>query len=305
MFLTNYNYGIKLIDLVDYTNPDITFSDVVDNINKLLSANCKEEYFINDDLLWNDFIKRFTRKFMYRTLSFDTYFEFCIKLNDVLTSNKVKLNNMYNAKLIKFNPMYNKMLITDTDNTSTKDGRTNYSNTENSVRKTDGFNKLEYSNVSNSNGNNKRTDDITTKTKSGGSNSDFNLHSDAPRSSVNVSDLFKTDDNYITDSQNRQGNFNESGSNTQTGTVINEISNGSNDNGNKKNDYKDNITIDSGNTSLTVDSIKDTLKGKQLLQGYEGNPTDLIKKYINFVIDCNEYLLNQIEDANLFMSIVL
>lgn len=305
MFLTNYNYGIKLIDLVDYTNPDTTFSDVVYNINKLLSANCKEEYFINDDLLWNDFIKRFTRKFMYRTLSFDTYFEFCIKLNDVLTSNKVKLNNMYNAKLIKFNPMYNKMLITDTDNTSTKDGRTDYTNTENSVRKSDGINKLEYSNTSNSNSNNKRTDNLTTKTQSGGSNSDFNLHSDAPRSSVNISDLFKTDDNYITDSQNRQGNFNESGNNTQTGTVVNETSNGGNDNGNKTNDYKDNITIDSGNTSLTVDSIKDTLKGKQLLQGYEGNPTDLIKKYINFVIDCNEYLLNQIEDANLFMSIVL
>lgn len=83
MFLTSYNYGIRLIDLVDYTNSNTTFSDVCNKVNDLLTSNCKEEFYVENNDLWNDFIKRFTRRFMYRTLSFDTYLNFCIKLNDV------------------------------------------------------------------------------------------------------------------------------------------------------------------------------------------------------------------------------
>ena len=35
MFLTSYNYGIRLIDLVDYTNSNTTFSDVCNKVNDL------------------------------------------------------------------------------------------------------------------------------------------------------------------------------------------------------------------------------------------------------------------------------
>ena len=44
MFLTSYNYGIRLIDLVDYTNSNTTFSDVCNKVNDLLTSNCKEEF---------------------------------------------------------------------------------------------------------------------------------------------------------------------------------------------------------------------------------------------------------------------
>ena len=49
MFLTSYNYGIRLIDLVDYTNPDTTFSDVISKVNELLTLNCKDEFYVLDD----------------------------------------------------------------------------------------------------------------------------------------------------------------------------------------------------------------------------------------------------------------
>ena len=53
MFLTNYNYGIKLIDLVDYTNPDITFSDVVDVKKNILLMMIYYGMILLKDLLEN------------------------------------------------------------------------------------------------------------------------------------------------------------------------------------------------------------------------------------------------------------
>ena len=55
MFLTSYNYGIRLIDLVDYTNSNTTFSDVCNKVNELLTLNCKEEFYVDDDILWNEY----------------------------------------------------------------------------------------------------------------------------------------------------------------------------------------------------------------------------------------------------------
>ena len=129
---------------------------------------------------------------MYRTLSFDTYLNFCIKLNDVFTSNKVKLNNMYKAKMIEFNPLYNKYITTDIDNENNKIGtkRTDREENGNNTRNENGTN----------NKNTTRTDNLHT-TNNG---TEYNLHSDSPRSSISIDDMFKTDNNYITDAQNKQ-----------------------------------------------------------------------------------------------------
>lgn len=297
MFLTSYNYGIRLIDLVDYTNSNTTFSDVCNKVNDLLTSNCKEEFYVENDDLWNDFIKRFTRRFMYRTLSFDTYLNFCIKLNDVFTSNKVKLNNMYKAKLIEFNPLYNKYMTTDIDNENNKTGtkRTDREENGNNTRNENGTNNK--NSVGGSIENTTRTDDLHT-TNNG---TEYNLHSDSPRSSVSLDDMFKTDNNYITDSQNKK----TSSKNDNVGTVTNNgtIDNHNDENGSFKTDSIDTSVFNSN--ILSTDNIKDTLVGKQLLYGYDGNPTDLLKKYINFVIDTNEYLLNKIEQECLFMNIII
>lgn len=297
MFLTSYNYGIRLIDLVDYTNSNTTFSDVCNKVNELLTLNCKEEFYVDNDDLWNDFIKRFTRRFMYRTLSFDTYLNFCIKLNDVFTSNKVKLNNMYKVKLIEFNPLYNKYITTDIDNENNKTGtkRTDREENGNNRRNENGTNNK--NSVGGSIENTTRTDNLHTINNG----TEYNLHSDSPRSSVSLNDMFKTDNNYITDAQNKKSNS----TNDNTGTVTND---GTIE---KHNDESSSFKTDSIDTSvfnsniLSTDNIKDTLVGKQLLYGYDGNPTDLLKKYINFVIDTNEYLLNKIEENCLFMNIII
>ena len=283
MFQTSYNYGIRLIDLVDYTNPDTTFSDVINKVNELLTFNCKDEFYVLDDedILWNDFVKRFTRRFMYRTLSFDTYLNFCIKLNDVFTSNKVKLNNMYKAKMIEFNPLYNKYITTDIDNKNNKTGIKRTNKKEKSKNSKKSLGKLS-ENIT-------RTDDLHTINNG----TEYNLHSDSPRSSISIDDMFKTDNNYITDAQNKK-TFSK---NDNVGTVKNDgITN-------NRNYEKDKFNTNSN--ILSTDNIKDTLIGKQLLYGYDGNPTDLLKKYINFVIDTNEYLLNKIEEESLFMNIII
>ena len=321
MFLTSYNYGIRLIDLVDYTNSNTTFSDVCNKVNDLLTSNCREEFYVDNNDLWNDFIKRFTRRFMYRTLSFDTYLNFCIKLNDVLTSNKVKLNNMYKAKLIEFNPLYNKYITTDIDNENNKTGtkKTDRKENGNTTRNENG------NTTRNENGkNNKksigssiekttRTDNLHTTDNTKNNGTEYNLHSDSPRSSVSVDDMFKTNNNYITDAQNKKTNSRNNTTGTQTGTVKNDgnVKNNNNENGSFNTNSTDKSVFNSTDKSvfnsniLSTDNIKDTLVGKQLLYGYDGNPTDLLKKYINFVIDTNEYLLNKIEEECLFMNIII
>lgn len=305
MFLTSYNYGIRLIDLVDYTNSNTTFSDVCNKVNDLLTSNCKEEFYVENDDLWNDFIKRFTRRFMYRTLSFDTYLNFCIKLNDVLTSNKVKLNNMYKAKLIEFNPLYNKYITTEIDNENNKTGtkRTDREENGNTTRNETGTNDKK--SIGGSIEKTTRTDNLHTTDDTTNNGTEYNLHSDSPRSSVSVDDMFKTDNNYITDAQNKKTNSRNNTTGTQTGTVKNDdtIENHNNENGSFNTDSTDTSVFNSN--ILSTDNIKDTLVGKQLLYGYDGNPTDLLKKYINFVIDTNEYLLNKIEEECLFMNIII
>lgn len=305
MFLTSYNYGIRLIDLVDYTNSNTTFSDVCNKVNNLLTSNCKEEFYVDNNDLWNDFIKRFTRRFMYRTLSFDTYLNFCIKLNDVLTSNKVKLNNMYKAKLIEFNPLYNKYITTDIENENNKTGtkKTDRKENGNTTRNETGTN--DKTSIGGSIEKTTRTDNLHTTDDTTNNGTEYNLHSDSPRSSVNVDDMFKTDNNYITDAQNKKINSRNNTTGTQTGTVKNDgnVENHNNENGSFNTDSTDTSVFNSN--ILSTDNIKDTLVGKQLLYGYDGNPTDLLKKYINFVIDTNEYLLNKIEEECLFMNIIV
>lgn len=305
MFLTSYNYGIRLIDLVDYTNSNTTFSDVCNKVNDLLTLNCKEEFYVENNDLWNDFIKRFTRRFMYRTLSFDTYLNFCIKLNDVLTSNKVKLNNMYKAKLIEFNPLYNKYITTDIDNENNKTGtkKTDRKENGNTTRNETGTNDKK--SIGGSIEKTTRTDNLHTTDDTTNNGTEYNLHSDSPRSSVSVDDMFKTDNNYITDAQNKKTNSRNNTTGTQTGTVKNDgnVENHNNENGSFNTDSTDTSVFNSN--ILSTDNIKDTLVGKQLLYGYDGNPTDLLKKYINFVIDTNEYLLNKIEEECLFMNIIV
>lgn len=293
MYPINVNYGIRFIDLVDYTNPNVTFNDVINKVNELLTLNCKDDFYITDDVLWNDFIKRFTRRFCFRTLSYDTYLNFCIKLNDIFTSNKVKLNNMYNAKLIEFNPLYTKKITTENNVKKDRNGTSEYNKDEHSE------NNKHDNGTSNSNTNYVKTDNNNSTSVSSGGSNNYDLHSDSPRSSVNVDDLFKTDNNYITDAKNNNSNYENNDNVTQKNISDNK---GSEDN-TYINDTNENKNINEN--SLTVDNIKDTIVGKELLYGYEGNPTDLLRKYINFVIDTNEYLLDQIENSNLFMNIIV
>ena len=267
MFLTNYNYGIKLIDLIDY-NGDGTIDELYEIINDMLTSYCKENFYVIDDggVLWADFIKRFTRRFMFRTLSFDTYFNFCIKLSDVFTKNRVKLQRMYEVKMIKFNPLYNKRIQTDTNTVGTSKGKQTMDRTdkakENTSKNGESHDKIDAENKQNQ------------------------WYSDTPKSTVNVSHLTDSDENnYITSAQ------------------------GSTDKRGSKNDrnYKDNLqtTNDVSINGVTVNDFVNSANGKNLMYGYDKDPTDLLKKYMNFVIDMNETLLQEIENEHLFMSIVL
>lgn len=268
MFLTNYNYGIKLIDLIDY-NGDGTIDELFEQVNDMLTSNCKKCFYVTDDggVLWADFIERFTRRFMFRTLSFDTYFNFCMKLCDVFTKNRVKLQRMYEVKMIKFNPLYNKNLQTDTNTSGTSKGKQTVERTDKAKENT------------NKNGANGYEDN--------GENKQNQWYSDTPKSTINVTHLtdVEKENNYITHAQgNSEGR-------TSKG---------------KKN-YNDNILSENDVTinGVTIDDFINSANGKSLMYGYDKDPTDLLKKYMNFVIDMNETLLEEIENEHLFMSIVV
>lgn len=341
MNITNYNYGIKFSDLVDINNPYTTYEMIEEKINEVLTINCKRNYFIDDEALWNDFIKRFSARYVFRTLSFDTYMNFFIKLNQVFLDNKLILKRMYETKMIEFNPLYS--IYKENENTSDSNEKTETEKTENekNSRNTSGnsmtdkngsdtdthsgddtvkHNGDDTTTHSGENSNMKTGDDTTTHS---GNDTHYKLHSDSPRSTVEVSDLFENENNYITDAENTKDIYNSSNKIDYNSTSTDNYSsqNKVQYNSNDKNEYNSSIEHNYGSNLTTeysdemknekdneikIGENKDTTsKSNGLLKGYENSPVDNLEKYLEFVIDCNEYLLSQIDKNHLFMDIII
>lgn len=106
----------------------------------------------------------------------------------------------------------------------------------------------------------------------------YNLHSDTPSNAVNIDDLFSVAKNYVTDATNIKNNEQT----TNKSMSKNETTSNSNS------------RFDNENNNLF----------NEISSGYNGNPTELIEKYMQLKTDVIQFYLDKIENACLFSCVL-
>lgn len=275
MFVSNPSYTMKLSDLLDLYKDNFNYEDLYTIVGTWLSTE-KVYFFKNDDTIWNDFIQSFCDRFYSRNMNFYTTLDFKLKLRDVLRSSKNRATRIYESELMKINPLKTFSHVTDRNE--------NLKGNVKSLAQTDDVtNNESKSNVSTINksvdtGNNKST------------NTSYDLHSDTPSNAVNIDDLFSVAKNFVTDANNNKSQI--TGNNTNTNAF-----NGSVDSSlsgvNKRN------SVTNGKNEFLNENLF-----KEVSEGYNGNPVELIGQYMQLKTDVVQFYLDEIENACLFSSIL-
>jgi hypothetical protein len=262
---------------------DFNYEDLYKIVGNWLQSEIK--YFvISDETLWGNFIESFCDRFYSRNINFYTTLDFKLKLRDVLKASKNRAKHIYEVDLLEINPLITFNHLTEKTEKST--GVTNSNNNSNSTSISNGTT----SNADNTQSSNKTNDNST----SSGNSANYDLHSDTPSNAVNIDDLFSVAKNFVTDANNNKAqNNSESYSNS---TYIGNVSRSS------KNESESSLeenSTNAGKTEFTNDNIFN-----EISKGYNGEPTELIKKYMDLKTDVIQFYLDEIENACLFSSIL-
>ena len=283
MFVNNPTQTIRIADLLDMYKLDFRYEDLYNIVGKWLESE-KKYFVIADETLWNNFIESFCDRFYSRNINFYTTLDFKLKLRDLLRSTKNQAKRIYEADLLKIDPLITFNHLTEKTETTT--GVTNSNNNSNST--------------SLSGSTSMRTDKSETSNKtidksaSSGSSTNYDLHSDTPSNAINIDDLFSVAKNFVTDANNSKTKNSSRGSNNSkfdsknSGTSKNE----------SENHVKENI-ISTGKSDFSNDNIF-----KEISKGYNGDPTELVEKYMKLKTDVIQFYLDEIENACLFSSIL-
>ena len=283
MYVNNPTQTIRIADLLDMYKNDFNYEDLYKIVGNWLQSEIK--YFVlSDETLWGNFIESFCDRFYSRNINFYTTLDFKLKLRDVLRASKNRAKRIYEVDLLEINPLitFNHL----TEKTEKNTGVTNSNNNSNSTSVSNGTSV----NSDNSQSNNKTVDSSNTI----GNSTNYDLHSDTPSNAVNIDDLFSVAKNFVTDANNNKTkNNSESSSNS---TFMGNVSRSSrNEN---ESSLKENST-NAGKTEFSNDNIFN-----EISKGYNGEPTELIKKYMNLKTDVIQFYLDEIENACLFSSIL-
>lgn len=295
MYVNNPSYTMKLADLLDLYKDNFNYEDLYNVVGMWLSTE-KVYFFKNDDTLWNNFIQSFCDRFYSRNMNFYTTLDFKLKLRDVLRSSKNRATRVYESELLKINPLKTFSRITDrNENLKGNSKSTNNSNgkTENVTNVNDTSNSDSKSTAETKN---KTTDNGTNETTS----TSYDLHSDTPSNAVNIDDLFSVAKNFVTDAKNNKSHS------KATNTNNNDFTGSSTSNSSDKNE-RNSVTNSNGVNELNSNGTNEFLNEnlfKEISEGYDGNPTDLIEKYMNLKTDVIQFYLDEIENACLFSSIL-
>lgn len=283
MFVNNPTQTIRIADLLDMYKNDFNYEDLYKIVGNWLQSEIK--YFvISDETLWGNFIKSFCDRFYSRNINFYTTLDFKLKLRDVLKASKNRAKRIYEVDLLEINPLITFNHLTEKTEKST--GVTNSNNNSNSTS----ISKGTTSNADNTQSSNKTNDNST----SSGNSANYDLHSDTPSNAVNIDDLFSVAKNFVTDANNNKAqNNSESYSNS---TYIGNVSRSS------KNDSESSLKENSTNAGKTEFSNDNIFN--EISKGYNGEPTELIKKYMDLKTDVIQFYLDEIENACLFSSIL-
>lgn len=283
MFVNNPTQTIRIADLLDMYKNDFNYEDLYKIVGNWLQSEIK--YFvISDETLWGNFIESFCDRFYSRNINFYTTLDFKLKLRDVLKASKNRAKRIYEVDLLEINPLITFNHLTEKTEKST--GVTNSNNNSNSTSISNGTT----SNADNTQSSNKTNDNST----SSGNSANYDLHSDTPSNAVNIDDLFSVAKNFVTDANNNKAqNNSESYSNS---TYIGNVSRSSKND--SESSLKENST-NAGKTEFTNDNIFN-----EISKGYNGEPTELIRKYMDLKTDVIQFYLDEIENACLFSSIL-
>lgn len=283
MNINNPVYTMKIIDLLDMFNDNFNYDDIYNVVDKWLSTE-KKYFFTNDTNFWKEFIQAFCDRFYSRNLNFDTTLDFKLKLRDVLRSSKNRAERIFESNAIKINPLntYSNSMTRNENYKGNSSNKTINENSTNNNNNTHATNNSE--DISNGS--------VEDTTKSSSFN--YNLHSDTPSNAVNIDDLFSVAKNYVTDAQNTKSNG--SGSSTQKNQ-------NTNTNKNVSDVESDSRTVSTGSSNGS-NSYENENLFKEVSTGYNGNPTDLIEKYMQLKTDVIQFYLDEIENACLFSCVL-
>lgn len=295
MYVNNPSYTMKLADLLDLYKDNFNYEDLYNVVGVWLSTE-KVYFFKNDDTLWNNFIQSFCDRFYSRNMNFYTTLDFKLKLRDVLRSSKNMATRVYESELLKINPLKTFSHVTDRNESS----KGNSKSTNNSNGKTENVTNVNDT----SNSDSKTTAETKNKTTDNGTNENtstsYDLHSDTPSNAVNIDDLFSVAKNFVTDADNNKSHSKVTNSNNNdfTGSSTSMTSDK-----NERNSVTNSNGVNELNSNGTNEFLNENLF-KELSEGYDGNPTDLIEKYMNLKTDVIQFYLDEIENACLFSSIL-
>lgn len=296
MLVTSNSNGLHLVDLMELNDVNFEYDKLYEIINNyLFSLYEKKSFFVEDIKIWNDFIQRFTDRYYSRTLSFDTFLEFKIKLKNCMERNKIELQNTLKASLIEFDLLDEyKHYIDYTTNTSEKQSHIKIENAKN---------KTNSNYEENNNYTNDRVDTVNRNLNQNENNKSndlrYDLLSTAPQENMNIKNMFDGN-NYVSSAENQKNenetenklNSEENSRNTSQEGVTNDYF------GNSETNTENNVNSNSN------DSLKNDVKHEQIEHGYNTNPVELLNKYSSFSLDAINKLLQMIENDSLFLKIL-
>lgn len=228
MFIENPNRKFKLAHLLEMDKSNLYDFQYEDLYNVVEKwLESEKEYFFNKDF-FRKFVESFCDRFFRRDFNFDTFLDFKLALRDVFRKYKDNADRIYQSSLLELNPLYTTYI--ENESTTNDEGKSENKN---------------------------HTDNEDTN---------YNLFSDTPQSSLNVDDLFSLKSNYITNASN-------------------------NKNVNKRDDNSDS-------------NFKNTSDFKSLQKGYNGLVADLLNNYIELNLDVIKHYLDWIEEECLFSSVL-
>lgn len=281
MMINNPVYTLRLIDLVDMQSYPFDFSEIYKKVGDMLEP-IKASYYTNDNKEWKKFVERLCRRFYNRNLNFDTYLDFTIKLQDVLDSKRMIADRYVILNAQKINPFTTYGMIKDSNGNTNDTIDTNSNSDSTSTSKSD----------------NKTTNDSKTRINDSGTinTTDTNkvnqLHSDTPATSVSIDNLF-TNNNYVTDANSQKSDSTQKVSDNRKNETASDSTQTSSDNSSNK------ITSNSdSNTQKNSTNIY-----KEISEGYQGNPIELLDRIDKLTTDVIEKYMLWIEESHLFSGV--
>ncbi len=278
---------IRLIDLID------TNTQSIESLYSLMSSNLiglydRQVYPVNDRVLWANFIERLCDRYFNRYLSFDTYYAWQLKLKFLLEQNKEKYIKIYENSLREIDPL---LTFSESEHVEDNKESTGSNETDTSGGYVDNINTSVIYGKSDTTKDERKTTvkNITDDERT------INAFTNNPKSQSSMS-AHLTELEYI---DNEQLTINK---NNYTNTSKNEGDITVTTSGSDKNVGTNDGTSNSRSNGQYTGSDKGVLD--RLRKGFNGNQLELLKKYEELYFDVNKEIIEDIERARLFMSVL-